>query len=167
MSKILLVEPYKMLQHAFVAALFPEHEVKILENPPASESLAADVDLVIVDAAALRMRNSGPAEEVGALWQLPTIWIDNGPPTRAESSTIARLTPPLTREEVKAAVAGLLRAVAEPAANPVGGQVHSPASKKTRATKAKRAEPADDKNIIELVDVFEENGEGAEASDRD
>jgi hypothetical protein len=170
MSKILLVEPYKMLQHAFVAALFPEHEVKILENPPAAESFAAGADLVIVDAAALRTRKTLPADEVRRPWQLPTIWIDNEPPTRAGSSTIARLTLPLTREDLRAAVAGLLRAVVEPAANPAAGQAHSPEPRKQGAAKAKHAEPTDGKNIIELVEVFEENeegNEGAEASPRD
>jgi hypothetical protein len=170
MSKILLVEPYKMLQHAFVAALFPEHEVKIVENLPAAESFAEDADLLIIDAAALRMRNSGPADEVRAPWQLPTIWIDNEPPTRAGSPTIALLTPPLTREELRAAVVGLLRAAPERAANPAADQAHLPEPRKQRAAKAKRAQLPDGKNIVELVDVFEENGEGgdgAEASDRD
>jgi hypothetical protein len=168
MSKILLVEPSKMLQHAFVAALFPEHEVKIIENPPAAESSAVDADLVIVDAVALRRQNSGPADEVRTPWQLPTLWIDNEP--RAGSSTTVRLMPPVTREELRTAVAGLLRAVVESAANPVGGQMHSAAPRKTRTAKAKRAERSDGKNIIELVDVFEENGEEndrAEASSRD
>ena len=127
MSKILLVEPYKMLQHAFVAALFPEHEVKIVENLPAAESFAEDADLVIIDAAGLRRRNGGGADEIRTPWHLPIIWIDNEPPTRAGSPTIALLTAPLTREELRAAVVGLLRAAPEPAANPAAGQAHSPA----------------------------------------
>jgi hypothetical protein len=170
MSKIFLVEPYKMLQHAFVAALFPEHEVRILESLPTGESFSAGAHLVIIDAAALRSRNDGGADEIRTPSHLPIVWIDNEPPRRADSPMTARLMPPFTREELRMAVTGLLRAVVEPAPQGVTGQAHSPAPRKSRAAKAKSAQLSDDKNIIELVDVFEENGEGgdgAEASDRD
>ena len=57
MSKIFIVQPHKMLRHAFAVALSPDHEVEISKTMPASADLQGS-DLAIVDAASLRERNS-------------------------------------------------------------------------------------------------------------
>jgi hypothetical protein len=78
MSRILVIQPHKMLQHAFSIALFPEHQVEVAETMPDAAALK-DVDLVIVDAAALRERDAMAAGELRDVqnWKTPTIWIDN------------------------------------------------------------------------------------------
>jgi hypothetical protein len=91
MSRILVVQPHKMLQHAFSVALFPEHQVKIMERIPDAAALK-DVDLVIVDALALRQRDSLAQQELSEVqnWKTPTIWIDKDAdsqvPTRQRNS---------------------------------------------------------------------------------
>jgi hypothetical protein len=161
MSKILVVQPYKMLQHALVIALFPEHQVKIVEKLP-TDWAAEGADLAIIDAVALRGKTSTTANELRALenGRLPILWIDTETNAGDAPSKLARLTPPLTKEELRTAVAELLRPEAPP----------------TEASGAKAAMAGGDKvggekNIIELVDVFDEaaerGGEGEAASRRD
>jgi hypothetical protein len=78
MSKILVVEPYKILQRAIAVSFFPDHEVQITDQlPEMNASEQRSYDIVIVDAGALRERNT-----VGDLnlriqgWRIPTIWLD-------------------------------------------------------------------------------------------
>lgn len=168
MSRIILVQPYKMLQHAFVVALFPEHHVRIVQDLNAAESVAADGDCVIVDGAALRGRNSG--EIPMPRWQLPTIWIDSALPADTGAAQVLLVAAPFTREELKSAVACLLRAQGEPERS---GAAAAPvtATEKPKTPKVRRAKAAAGKEIIELVDVIEEEGEtggeGAETSSRE
>ena len=110
MSKILVVQPYKMLQHALVIALFPEHQVKIVEKQP-TDWAAEDADLAIIDAVALRGKTSTTANELRALenGRLPILWIDTETNAGDAPSKLARLTPPFTKEELRTAVAELLR----------------------------------------------------------
>lgn len=160
MSRILLVEPIKMLQYAFAVALFPEHPVQVLDKIPEAETMA-EVDLVIIDAGALRERDLMPAREVWAAqnWQAPVLWVDVGA-SDFLSKNSTRLSVPLKREELRTAVAENLRrfsrseASAERSANRSGATV---------AAKPKIAQPSgdrvvakQDKPLIELVDVIEE-----------
>lgn len=171
MSKILVVQPYKMLQHALVIALFPEHQVKIVEKLP-TDWAAEDADLAIIDAVALRGKTSMTANEVRALenGRLPILWIDTETTAGDAPSKLARLTPPLTKEELRTAVAELLRQEAPPT-GVSGGQAHSPAPHGAMAAMAGADKIGGEKNIIELVDVFDEaaerGGEGEAASRRD
>jgi hypothetical protein len=161
MSKILVVQPYKMLQHALVIALFPEHQVKIVEKQP-TDWAAEDADLAIIDAVALRGKTSTTANELRALenGRLPILWIDTETNAGDAPSKLARLTPPFTKEELRTAVAELLRAQA-PLAEASGA----------KAAMAGGDKVGGEKNIIELVDVFDEAaervGEGEAASRRD
>jgi hypothetical protein len=171
MSKILLVQPYKVLQHALVVALFPEHQVKIVEKLP-TDWAAEDADLAIIDAVALRGKASTMANEIRAPenWRLPILWIDSETSTGNAPSKLHRLAPPLTKEELRTAVAELLRAQA-PSAEASHDEAHFPAPRGAKAAMAGADKVGGDKNIIELVDVFDEaaerGGEGASASRRD
>jgi len=49
----LVIEPHKMLQHAFSVALFPEHQVQVMEMIPGAMAVK-EFDAVVVDAGALR-----------------------------------------------------------------------------------------------------------------
>src|SRR5258706_2041970 len=95
MGKVVLIEPHKVLQQALALSLFPAHEVRVeqtLAAPALSE--LGEVDLLIVDAAALAEKNQLPPELVRAIGgsALPTLWID-----RADSA-------PAPRREKAAAV---------------------------------------------------------------
>jgi hypothetical protein len=155
MSKILVVQPYKMLQHALVIALFSDHQVKIVEKLP-TDWAAEDADLAIIDAVALRGKTSTTANELRALenGRLPILWIDTETNAGDAPSKLARLTPPLTKEELRTAVAELLRAQAPPAE--ASGQAHSPAPHGAMVAMAAADKVGGEKNIIELVDVFDE-----------
>ncbi len=63
MSKILVIEPYKILRHAFCVALSNDHQVDIVTTIPEAATLS-DASLVIVDGAALRERNLLAAQNV-------------------------------------------------------------------------------------------------------
>lgn len=173
MSRILIVQPYRMLQQAFVVALFPDHEVKVFAEIPATEALVA-ADLLIIDAAALRGVDALSTQEIRAVQRcrVPVVWIDaDAAPDTAAFTKLVRLVPPLKRDELRAAAAECLRLTSAPS---------SPASKpaRTGAEKTKAIEPKSQsaapekaKEFIELVDVFEETPKrdeiNAEARNKD
>jgi hypothetical protein len=156
MSKILVIQPHKMLQQALVVALFPEHHVRVMERIPGA---VVDADLVIIDAAALRERNSLTEREIRALdnCNLPIVWIDAEAPGEPErKSRLLHLMPPLKRDDLKAVVADCLRSL------PVQESADRAANRSVPAN-TRQAEPKPDgfagdgnKEIIELLDVFEE-----------
>jgi hypothetical protein len=170
MSRILVIQPHRMLQQAFVVALFPEHEVRVVAEMPAAETLAA-ADLLIIDAMALRKGDALSPREIHAVQrsQVPVVWIDAQPPPAAVAKFV-RLEPPLKRDELRAATGEGLRLGA---AAPVARSKRAQTVAKTDATEPKpeNAAASDAKQIIELVDVFEETPErhqnGAEARDKD
>lgn len=151
-----------MLQYAFVVALFPEHAVQVLEKIPEAETMA-EVDLVIIDADALRERDLLPAREVCAAqsWQAPVLWAEvEASGALATVKNFSRLSVPVKRDELRTAVVENLRrasrseASSERAANRSGAAV---------AARTKMTQPNGDdvvakqvKPLIELVDVFEE-----------
>jgi hypothetical protein len=159
-----------MLQHAFSVALFPEHQVQVLERIPDAAGVK-DVDLVIVDAVALRQRDSLAQQELAEIqnWKTPTIWIDNDADTQV-----------LTREKLVLlrAPAGkelLVRAMMESLGTPGSGKqaatpVKSGAAGQAATTgtaKPQEATPASTpkEDFIELVEVVEEGSvqEGSKA----
>src|SRR5258706_13288930 len=86
MGKVVLIEPHKVLQQALALSLFPAHEVRVeqtLAAPALSE--LGEVDLLIVDAAALAEKNQLPPELVRAIGgsAVPTLWIDEPDSARA------------------------------------------------------------------------------------
>ena len=162
MSRILVVQPSKMLQQAFVVALFPEHHVHVSEKIP-DAGLAAESDLVIIDAAALRERDLLPAHEVRAAqsWRIPVVWIGvESLGDLAASRNLARLSAPVKRDELRTAVAEGLRAPSAAQVSPERAAKRSgsvvAAKKKTTEPKQDHLASDNDKKIIELVDVIDE-----------
>lgn len=175
MSKILLIEPCRMLQHAFVLALFPEHDVEIVAEMKPALDRSSGVDLAIIDAAALRQRNAAIVDSEGAPpgWELPTIWIDTTASTHSAASKTTRLALPFSKDELRAAVAKLLQAAS--GENQLeAGRSHAPAAaapRRGKSSKSVSSSGESDKKIIELVDVFEEpderNDRSTDAESRD
>ena len=161
MSNILIVEPHKMLQQAFVVALFPEHHVQVMEKLPDAESGTA-ADLVIIDAGALRARSLLTRDALSAVqsWGLPIIWIDTEALSGAAGSSLLHLSPPVKREELRTAVAACLQASSapKPSASSARASVRSDVAAEAKAAEPKRAAGGGDgeKEFIELVDVFDE-----------
>lgn len=174
MSRILVVEPHRMLQQALVVALFPEHQGQVFVRIPEGEVLAA-ADLLIIDAAALKALGALPAREVRAVQSchVPVVWIDaETPPDTAAFTKVVRLVPPLKRDDLRAAAVECLRlsSVPQPSAAPKLARA-VPAKTKVIEPKPKSVASDNDKEFIELVDVFEETPERAdtraEARDKD
>jgi hypothetical protein len=156
MSKILVVQPHRILRHAFAVAL-AEHQVEAVEIIPEAKALKA-ADVVIVDAGALRERGALTARELQLVksWQVPTLWID--PDGKPPNEKFKQLTWPLGRDELK-------KAVAECLAKPIGksesiaapeNRGGAPVAEKQAPRELEASEPAGaDKQVIELVDVVE------------
>ena len=104
MSKVLVVQPDRMLRQAFTLALFPEHEVEMLHGLPGAAPTG--VDAVIVDGAALKEFNSITAGELGAIqsWKVPMVWIDNEAASLADRETLVRLNRPVTKAGLQKAL---------------------------------------------------------------
>jgi hypothetical protein len=75
MSKILVVEPYKILQRAMAITFFPEHEVQITGAvPEIGEFEQRSYDVVIIDAGALRETDTaGDLNHRVQDWPIPVI----------------------------------------------------------------------------------------------
>jgi hypothetical protein len=155
MSSIVIVEPYKMLQHAFVLALPVEHKYRVVERPPEATALEG-VDAVIVDAAALLEKGKLSARELDAIesWRTPTLWIEAGgkpvPPVR---EGLVMLQKPVRGDELQKALAECLGLAALD--KPRTGSAKLKQVKKARAPRGS-AKAGDEPGIIELVDVVEE-----------
>ena len=161
MSRILVVQPAKMLQQAFVVALFPEHHVRVLEKIPEAEP-AAEADLVIIDAGALRERDSLPAQDVRAAqsWRVPVVWIGvEALGALAATKNLVQLSAPVKRDELRTAVSESLRAPSSGQASPErAAKRPGPAVATKQKTTPKRDGVAADQDseFIDLVDVIDE-----------
>jgi hypothetical protein len=155
MSRILVIQPHKMLQHAFSVALFPEHRVEVIEMIPDAAAVN-DVDLVIVDAAALRERDSLATRELDDVqkWKTPTIWIDAAAvaqtPTREKLIVIDQ---PISNDALQKALAECLGTAntANQSANPKSSRAESSSS-----TKGNSAATDVEGQVIDLVEIVEE-----------
>jgi hypothetical protein len=170
MSTILVIQPYKMLQQAFAAALPFEHKVRVMENLPESGSLK-DFDVVIVDAAALMEKNLLSAAAVRAIqaWKGPTLWIESerGPVAPRRDKLIS-LRRPVQRDALQKALADCVAVTA--GARPLGAAATAkPPAKESKKAKARNAAApaAPGPRIIELVEVVEEMQEQEETSTRE
>lgn len=162
MSRILVIQPHKMLQHAFSIALFPEHQVEVAETMPDAAALK-DVDLVIVDAAALRERDAMAAGELRDVqsWKTPTIWIDNASDSEALTrEKLVVVNRPSSKESLHKAVAeclgtaGARNQAAHPKSSSAAAALAS--TVEAREQEAATAPTTTEANFIELVDVVEE-----------
>jgi hypothetical protein len=154
MSKILLVEPHKVLQQALALSLFPEHEVRIEESIDAAAIAGLnDTDLLIIDAAALREKSVLTPELQRAVEasKLATLWIDGD--SAPKRNRLAAVGTPIDAVTLQEAVADLL-----------SGETVKPAAKKRarpQSIKAAAAE-APEPQPIDLTDVVEEEPESTD-----
>ncbi|HEY5542306.1 MAG TPA: hypothetical protein VIM04_03490 [Candidatus Binatia bacterium] len=150
MSRILVVQPSKMLQQALAVVLASEHHVRVTGKLPESQT-APEADLAIVDAAALRDGDAAAMRGLDAIrsWRIPIVWIGaEAPPAESAPSKFVQLTPPLERESLKKALADCLGSPSSPQSPRIPNAPAAPASKESVA--------ADDQDVIELVEVVEE-----------
>jgi hypothetical protein len=160
MSNVLVIEPRKILQHATAIALFPEHEARLVDAIP-EPALLEQCDAVIVDAVALRERNALSAEALHQMnrWSFPIVWIDGDAPQAPSAPNITIVKRPVSRDELRAAVATslgrqlLLRARTESSPAPAGA---SAAGKMIRQKPGAAAAPKS--QVIELLEVVEGSG---------
>ena len=165
MSQVLVIEPHKMLQQALALVLVPEHQARFFPALPA-DATAGEIDVVIVDAAALEETAAPVAQTLATVlgWQVPTVLIEGtqGAPA-AEHAALVRLRKPTGKEALLAALAQCLRSAAgasvESAAT-LAGRPKKPAPKesvKQRKPKGSALSDQDRPGIIELVDAIEED----------
>jgi DNA-binding NtrC family response regulator len=162
MSKILVVEPRKILQQALRLALSADHEVQLDarltdQEPPALKNF----DLAIIDAAALRDANALNTQHLRAVqgWKIPKIWIDEVETVQAAGrDRLVVLTKPIQKETLHSAVATCLGVSSRGQQN---GTVPQPARGTTGSsgTTASDSATTPGPTIIELVDVVEESPE--------
>ena len=160
MGKVVLIEPHKVLQQAIALSLFPEHEVRVEESlAAAAVSELGEVDLLIVDAAALGEKNLLPAELVSAIGRspIPTMWIDEKDSARApKRKKLAVVGKPIESAALQTAVADLLSPGSEKGRKtPVAAE---PEAAKSRAAEKKAGAESGDTagEPIELVEIVEE-----------
>jgi hypothetical protein len=160
MSRILIIEPYKLLQHGFAGALFAEHELTVFATIPET---AEGADVAIIDAAALRERESLSRLEMGRIrtWQLPIVWLDADEQAEAPATNnITRAKLPINKESLKQIVVAVQSSSGVPAL-PAGAETNradGSARRKPRVRQAKASDAAGESGqaVIELVDVVEE-----------
>ena len=159
MSKIFIVQPHKMLRHAFAIALSPDHEVEISKTMPASADLQGS-DLAIVDAASLRECDLLTASELHAAqsWKVPAIWIDNDLKIQAPTrDKLLRLKAPIDKETLKKTVTQCLGQsdANQPAPKTKSRAPAALSNVKPPETKSSQSAVDAEKKFIELVDVVE------------
>jgi len=156
MSKVLLIEPDKMLRQAFTVALFPEFQIEVVDVMP--DAAPKDFDAMIVDAAALH-EQAISARIVRAVtgWHLPIIWIDGDQPGQApDPAQCIRLKRPVAKEALRRALVQCLTASTTPKSTVSAEPAKTPMGKKARPKKAVDTAASENRNFIELVDVVEE-----------
>ena len=158
MSRILLVEPRHILRQAISLALFPDHEVQLAALlSDSNESVAKEVDLIIVDSSALGETGNSRSSLLQKLqdWKVPTIWIDDtgdgqGPP----HGKIVVLKSPIQKDALQSALAKCLDG--SPANNNGTASMLAKGRTKTKETKTAAPSHTTGPQIIELVDVVAE-----------
>src|SRR5918995_1394791 len=108
MSKILVVEPYKILQRAIAVSCFPEHQVEVTEQVPEKSVFEQQsYDVAIIDAGALREKNTaGDLNRRLQEWPMPIIWLDETISTAAPvRENLVVLRKPIARNDLFAALA--------------------------------------------------------------
>jgi hypothetical protein len=164
MSKILLIEPHRLLRQAITLSLFPDHEVDLPEKTKGSgmESLD-DYDLIVVDGAALRESGQLSTELSRALQSAttPMIWLeedDGAGPVKRENLVVVKK--PVERELFQSAVNNFLSPSQSARGDKSSMRTGAQKTEETpgKATKKARAEDPQQPTLqfIELVDVVED-----------
>ena len=154
MSKILVIQPHRMLQHAIALSLFPQYQAQMTCSIPESGEIK-DIDAVIVDAASLREMHTLSVQAIRLLqgWNVPIIWIDSVDSSAMPiDENFVAVRTPILKKSLQSAVAQCL------------GELPKRAGKRARTTDhqdrpslnvAASEEPVKGE-VIELVDVVEE-----------
>jgi len=138
-------------------ALFPNHQVQLLEALP--EVAPIDFDAMIVDAAALREQDSLADSDLKTLqnWKVPLLLIEpDGGEKMIDRAHLVRLRRPVVKEKLQKALTDCLAGASVTNTNPAE-RVDPGAKPKSKSKKQKAAvRVASAINYIELVDVVEE-----------
>lgn len=142
MSRILVIEPHRMLQRAFAVSFCPEHEVQLIDSIPPESPTTNNYDAVVIDAAALRERSGSDEglEIAGRSWAMPTVWIEDKHAAVPARPDLVVIRKPIGRDELLSALSSVS------ASAKTGGQVPAPTGE---------GEP-ESPPIIDLVEVVEQ-----------
>ncbi len=171
MGKVVLIEPHKVLQQAIALSLFPEHDVRVEVSVTASAIGALrDVDLLIVDAGALRASDKLSPEFSRAVESslIPTLWIDEDQTARpSRRDKLVAITKPIESKAFQAAVTELLSPASagkerQKAASPVEPKAEKVKASEKKALVAKSEPSEPEAELIELVEVVGEDAPPAE-----
>ena len=157
MSKILVIEPHRILQQAIAIALYPENDVELMDAIPESLNVK-DFDAVIVGAASLEEKSGlgGQGIHTIRVWKLPTIWIEDESSGQVPSrDDVVILKQPISREALLTALGKCLRAFGSKRNGAVAEREDGPRPSKEAAKKPASA-ATESAKFIELVDVVEE-----------
>ncbi len=170
MSKILLIEPYKMLRQAISLSLTPEHEVQVDEGLSSDRIGSLDnYDLLIVDAAALRERGRLTAEVAGDIQacKAGVLWLEDDESSEApKRDKLVRIRKPIEKGTFQAALSGLLSSEGVPKPETALGTAETPKpGRHEKAMDKKRAEVSDQTafEFIDLVDVVQKESNPEQA----
>ena len=156
MSKILVVEPYKILQRAIAVSFFPEHHVEITDQVPEMSVLEQrSYDVAVIDAGALREKNTaGDLPRCLHEWRIPIIWLEENNATAAPvRENVVFLPKPIARNDLLAALAHCQAKGSSFAPT----DAHEKRRKKTVLAETEVKPDSEHRApIIELVDVVEE-----------
>jgi hypothetical protein len=166
MSKILIVEPYKILQRAIALSFFPEHRVEVTEQVPEMSVLEQrSYDVAIIDAGALREKNT--ASDLNRClheWWIPIIWLEENLSTAAPvRDNLVVLPKPIARNDLLAALA---RCQARGSTNPLSGAGEKLRTETISADTEVTADSEHRAQIIDLVDVIEEEATAGKRNER-
>ena len=156
MSKILVVEPFKILQRAIAVSLFPEHQVQLTEQVPEMSAIEQrSYDLAIIDAGALREKNTaGDLNRRLQDWSIPIIWLEEASSTVAPvRDRLLVLRKPIVRNDLLAALA---RCQAQRPTFPPAEAGEKLQNKTALVDTHVKPDSEQKATIIELVDVVEE-----------
>jgi len=148
MSKILVIEPYRVLQQAIALTLFADHEVQFARSIPDSSELK-DYDAVIVDGGALGSDGKDPDREIRMVqsWRVPTIWLDGGANGQTpQRAGLVAVKMPITKAVLSSALADCLADLSK-------AKLHN------RSAGSTAKEDNGGAKLIELVEVVEEGAE--------
>ena len=155
MSKILIVQPFRMIQQAMALCLTPEHEVRVTDGLPAIE-FVKDCNLVIIDSAAI----DSLRDIASQLPATPVLVVERGNDSAAGfSSAVATLHEPITRDNLRSAVRRLVTADQPCPASPPDEVKTGGSQSRSRAARSgghKQTGHKDSSNVIELVEVVDE-----------
>ena len=165
MSKILVVQPHKMLQYAAIACLAPEHDVTVVGSLPATQTVAAYDIVIVEDALAVKfapLSSYGRADRKFAIIQLK----GEKPGESPGDSRLLTLNGPITRDNLRAAVNRALTGDVLATANATPKKPASQ-SRSKKATGSSGVPQKNDQtgapNVIELVEVVGEAAAATEA----